>query len=215
MSIEIAEATTRPSPHDLRLSFEDSFQCVQSFAFHASDPFGSSSCPVPDDSLGVAKDLPPPTCRFARPLQALHHPKMAAATNHSVGRSRPEVATLQTRSVLAVPPGYDGFLRASGCRFVSPCSRPWDPPSFRSHLLSPQRRSIVTRGAGLLTQPRPFSSVHTLRSVSPAGSRVVSPRPVPSRRCFAGCSVSRSTTQARPQGLTPPEGPLHLTPLPV
>lgn len=159
--------------------------------------------------------FPPSTSRFARPLPALHHPKMAAATNRSVERLRPEVATLQTRSVLAVPPGSDGFLRASSCRFVAPCSRPWGSPSFWPHLLSFRCRSILTRGPGLLTQSRPFSSVHTLRSVPPAGSRIVSPRPVPSRRCFCSCSVSLATAQARPQGLAPPEGPLHFTPLPV
>jgi hypothetical protein len=43
-------------------------------------------------------------------------------------------ATVRTRSAPAVPPGFDGFLRASTCRLVASCSRPWGSPRFGSHV---------------------------------------------------------------------------------
>lgn len=44
---------------------------------------------------------------------------------------RPGDATLRTRSVLVVPPDFDGLLRKTRCRFFAPCSRPWGSPRFR------------------------------------------------------------------------------------
>lgn len=44
---------------------------------------------------------------------------------------RPEPATAQVRSVPAVPPGSDGFLRIRPRGFVAPRSRPWGLPSFQ------------------------------------------------------------------------------------
>jgi len=52
-----------------------------------------------------------------------------------VAALRPELARAQTRSALAVPPGFSGFLRASLCRFVAPCSRPWGSPGCGHHSL--------------------------------------------------------------------------------
>jgi hypothetical protein len=79
---------------------------------------------------------------------------------------RPELATARTRSALAVPPGFGGFLRASLCRFVAPCSRPWGSPGcgLRSWGGSPlfvdrasvsPRRPSTTRRAPLGAPPRP------------------------------------------------------------
>jgi hypothetical protein len=44
---------------------------------------------------------------------------------------RPEGANLQARSVHVVPPDSDGLLRASPCRSIAPCNRPWGSPCFR------------------------------------------------------------------------------------
>lgn len=46
----------------------------------------------------------------------------------------------RARSALTVPPGFGGLLRASPCRFVAPCSRPWGSLRFRLiHRFSPAR----------------------------------------------------------------------------
>ena len=60
-------------------------------------------------------------------------------------RHRFRTATFRTRSVLAVPPGFDGLLRracgpktavlSTVCRFVAPCSRSWGSPGFRAPVL--------------------------------------------------------------------------------
>jgi hypothetical protein len=41
------------------------------------------------------------------------------------------VATPRACSVLAVPPGFDGFLLAGLCGFVAPRNRPWGSPGFQ------------------------------------------------------------------------------------
>jgi hypothetical protein len=46
--------------------------------------------------------------------------------------TRPRPAMAWTRSALAVPPGFDGLLRASTRRLVASCSRPWGSPRFGS-----------------------------------------------------------------------------------
>jgi len=55
-------------------------------------------------------------------------------------RLRPETATFRARSVLAVPPGFNGLLRRGTVRrphprqrrgFVAPRSRPWGSPRFQ------------------------------------------------------------------------------------
>jgi len=78
-----------------------------------------------DSSLGVVQRSP------------LRRHELCAST---LGRSssqasssdtRPGAATSQTRSVLAVPPDFDGFLRAMPRRSVAPCCRPWGSPRFR------------------------------------------------------------------------------------
>jgi len=44
---------------------------------------------------------------------------------------------LPTRSALAVPPGFDGLLRAMGRRLVASCSRPWGSRRFGAVLTGP------------------------------------------------------------------------------
>jgi len=103
----------------------------------------------------------------------LRRHKHCASTPAGRNQLRREGATLPTRSVLAVPPGYDGLLRAAPCEFVAPRSRPWGSPSFRS-----RRRSAWGRPRGR----------YTLRSFSLSSSLVASPT-VPPR----GCAVHRES----------------------
>jgi len=78
----------------------------------------------PDSSLGVVQRSP------------LRRHQLCASTP-GLGSSQARYVSLRfgaarsrTRSALAVPPGFDGFLRAVPCRSVAPCSRPWGPPRF-------------------------------------------------------------------------------------
>jgi len=74
-------------------------------------------------------------------------------------RLRFGAAVSRTRSVLAVPPGFDGFLRASPCRFVAPCNRPWGSLRFRRSAVTLPgppfsfRSRWAACGATLVTSP--------------------------------------------------------------
>ena len=71
-------------------------------------------------SLGVVQDFPSIDLAAARPLWV--EPRF---------NRRHWSAKTRARSVLAFPPGFDGLLRASACRFVAPCCRPWGSPCFQ------------------------------------------------------------------------------------
>lgn len=70
--------------------------------------------------LGFSKDAPPSR------LEARVHSR--AVTRSSARGCHP-----RARSVLAVPPGFDGFLRAPRRRSVAPCTRSWGSARFRLH----------------------------------------------------------------------------------
>jgi len=133
-----------------------------------------------------------------------------------------EVATPRTRSVLAVPPGFDGFLRSMACRFVAPCFRPWGPPSF-PRCLPPVpvsglrfRRRVSRRRCTLQSFSLSGSSSHITRGLLPLRASLLrdslSPLVRPLR---AGSSCHRSGRLClcglvfpRPQGVVPPGSPL-------
>ena len=101
--------------------------------------------------MGLSMISPPPTwasCVHSRSRPPEEGPSL-----------RPGLATSRTRSVLVVPPDFDGLLRTSSCRSVAPCSRPWGSPSFwYVHLVIPAHDPPP--GAGCLhlaaaNEPRP------------------------------------------------------------
>jgi hypothetical protein len=117
------------------------------------------------------------------------------------GYPGPGIATSRARSVLTVPPGSDGLLRASPCRFVAPCYRPWGSPGFEP---------TTDQGRDRLS-----SQAHTLRSFSLRGW----PEAVTAACKHAAITdfrtplvVARAGTEApasaRPQGIDPPWSPL-------
>lgn len=65
------------------------------------------------------------------PLRRHEHAASTPGTA-PVNRASPSAWSchLQARSALAVPPGFDGFLRIVPRRSVAPCSRPWGSPPF-------------------------------------------------------------------------------------
>jgi hypothetical protein len=91
---------------------------------------------------------------------------------------RPRPATVEARSVLVVPPDYDGFLCARPCGFVAPRSRPWGLPCFRGAC-----RSRVPFPDGI----RPFEAF---------------PSPAASVATLFPLAVGTTRRWARPQGLT-------------
>jgi len=72
--------------------------------------------------LGFSKDAPP-----SRSEPRVH--------SRAVTRSSARGCQPRARSVLAVPPGFDGFLRALRRRSVAPCTRSWGSARFRLHRL--------------------------------------------------------------------------------
>lgn len=90
--------------------------------------------PAQDSSLGVAKD----------PLRRTPHCLSTPASSRSrktLSRRRRQLAKAVTRSVLAVPPDFNGFLQAVLRGLVASRSRSWGSPRFRSI-------SHVCRGQG-------------------------------------------------------------------
>jgi len=146
------------------LFLRDTHRFARSFPLHSTRrPCGASWTPL----MGFIKDRPSASMNVARPLP--DEPKSIL---------RPEAATPRTRSALAVPPGSDGLLRSTPCRFVAPCNQPWGPSclgaGFRSedldHSPSPRRKTL--RSVPL------SSSLLRVTSVSRVHRRFV-----PSRRC--------------------------------
>jgi hypothetical protein len=103
-------------------------------------------------------------------------------------------------------------------RFVAPCSQPWGSPRFRLPLdlaISRDPHQVISKSSSVAT---------TLRSVPLSCSQLPRHRAVPfrkrprsPRRCFPlavarrrSCRVATTaSSRARPQGLSPPESPLH------
>jgi hypothetical protein len=170
---------------------------------------GASLCVSFEDTLG-----------FTRPMFHCGEPPWLPGSSHGIlsktappsyspcastpGEPGPENATSRARSVLAVPPGFDGLLRTRSRGFVAPRSRPWGPPGFEPMADktptpdSPHRRyalrSVSLRGSG---SPRqwgtnpPFTEAPTLSPFA---------RP-----------VSEESGVAAASGLSPPKSPLLST----
>ena len=145
-------STRRPSPRGLRISSGDSSQLARSISgLPAGLPCGMRPAPDPDSSLGVVQRSPlhrhgflastpglalplrcPEELHAATPLVLHRDPEGSGARQGPGARHRPGVATLRTRSVLAVLPDFDGLLRLEPCRSVAPCCRSWGSPRFSS-----------------------------------------------------------------------------------
>jgi hypothetical protein len=161
---------------DLCLSFGDATGTVRPLDSFATDslparPLGpGAGCAATPASTGLLswgfpKSAPPPTC-----------PSRVHSRVDPLGRRpalRLETARSRARSALAVPPGFDGLLRATTCRLVASCSRSWGSPHFKAradlfprlasargprcrHRHSPRRsRSRRTARRPWARQPRP------------------------------------------------------------
>jgi hypothetical protein len=146
-------------------------------------------------SWGLSKDLP------------LHQHQRCASTpcrDPSQG-TRPDIrrgfACSHARSVLAVPPGFDGFLRTAPCRFVAPCSRPWGSPRFRCwHLHDSRARPPASRQSPVESQDDRGLGPGDSNSFASSSHRPLSP-PLHLGPCVAAhASVLRtnlSSTSAR------------------
>lgn len=139
--------------------------------------------------LGFSKDAPP-----SRYESRVH--------SRTVSRPSARGCHPRARSVLAVPPGFDGFLRASRCRSVAPCTRSWGSARFELH-----RRGRLS--TSLTISALPGTAPHTLQSFPLTDRRTASPRPLPSHR-------SSATTRAAPrsQGFSLSMSPLSRPALP-
>ena len=134
------------------------------------------SCCVPFDSLhsGFSSELPLMWFSKERPSADTCYPRPVPTSPRGCLRS--SVAKHSTSSAHVVPPDFDGLLRELLCRFVAPCSQPWGSSRFRRGLppaVSPQLSVF---------HAFPWLAPHTLQSFPLPGSRIASPRPLPSRR---------------------------------
>jgi hypothetical protein len=101
-------------PHGLRLFVRDTSRFVRPPLF--SSPAGKPAWVEGGSSLGV----------FQRSPLHQHQRHTSAPYFYDPGwlpTHRREVARLRARSALAVPPGFDGLLRVTPCRFIAPCNR--------------------------------------------------------------------------------------------
>ena len=123
--------------------------------------------------LGFSKDAPP-----SRYESRVH--------SRTVSRPSARGCHPRARSVLAVPPGFDGFLRASRCRSVAPCTRSWGSARFELH-----RRGRLS--TSLTISALPGTAPHTLQSFPLTDRRTASPRPLPPHRssALASAAISR------------------------
>lgn len=146
-------------------------------------------------------------------------------------RLRPGTATFRTRSVLAVPPGSNGFLRRGPVRRPDPgqpagllhpaaglgvhhvsdslvgLSAPRDPK-----VVDPKVRRIILCGGYPSKLSPPRQPDHAVTAPHPFGCarvhRLACPPAVPSRARLRVATLRCSTS--RPQGLVPPRSPLRL-----
>jgi len=175
--------------------------------FARSAPHGSRPKPCP--AVGLlswgSSSAPSPTRPSLRPLPP-----------GPSSRLRPGTATSRTRSVLAVPPGYDGFLRSgpirrpsrsTACGFVAPRSRPWGSLRFQlpvglSAFRDPKVISKLSPSASTLRSFPLSSSLTTASPPSFSSSRraksVRSPGGVPSRRSARRASSCCHDARSRP-----------------
>jgi hypothetical protein len=125
----------------------------------------------------ICRDVPLSTCLRASTPATIGHPTAASVPDASLGTS-------ETRSALVVLHHLDGFLRAQpriesgacsmneGASVLQPAAD-WGSSRFRAGRLD--RRTLPSCDRGRPSLPR---DAHTPRR-SLAGSRIVSPRPLP------------------------------------
>lgn len=143
----------------------------------------------------------------------------AGVHSRLLSQARHGAACCRARSVLAVPPGLDGFLRHRVRGLVASRSRPWGPPGFRA----PAPHAC---GASTLPHRCPPSRAFPSREVSPASPREPAPLPFvgdadpTTRPCSARESVTTTdrVRSAPPDALlgfpswSPTCGPVRCTP---
>jgi hypothetical protein len=154
----VQKAPGRDLP-DLCLSFGDATGTVRPFEPFVADSLparplgpgaGCAATPFPTGLLswGFPKFAPPPTS----PSRV--HSRADLLWGRPALRLGP--TRHRTRSALAVPPGSDGLLRATTCRFVAPCSRSWGSPHFEGEReFRPRHPSRTTLGGVTTASPDP------------------------------------------------------------
>lgn len=114
---------------------------------------------------------------------------------------RPVLATAQVRSALAVPPGFDGFLRATLRRFIAPCNQSWGSPRFSSPACADSR---LRRPDPLPGTPCSYTPSRAFPSLSAMNYEPCHHGPCP----LAVHRPRREASAVRPQGLAPTANPL-------
>jgi hypothetical protein len=120
---------------------------------------------------------------------------------------RPGGANLRTRSVLAVPPDSDGFLRSAPCRSIAPCNRPWGSPCFGYLAVAAcrrRRRGTVPDGA---YPPKLFPpwQLYRVTTASALSLLVAAAAGLPDALPRLSGPFSQ---RPQPQGFEPPRSPL-------
>jgi len=121
-------------------------------------------------------------------------------------QSRHRGANLSARSVLVVPPDFDGLRHKMPCRFIAPCSRPWGSPSFMTCRAEAQQVNPLTE--------RPFEAFPSLAAFTrwsglPHSTMLRAFSPLPQGVYFNTLPRLVADPLARPQGFAPPKSPLQ------
>ena len=167
--------------------------------------------------LGFIKDRPSASTDVVRSLPGGPRPALWSV-----------VATLRTRSALAVLPDFGGLLRSTPCRFVAPCIRPWGSPSFRSAPALPEGTGwglafpcgaspfeVFPSAAGRCASPHAGSLSPLLGASGRGSSRVATFGPAPVRSSPDLRALLRCEVRCEPAGVSTdrlPDTPLGLVP---
>jgi hypothetical protein len=158
----------------------------------------------PDSSHGVHRS----PLRRPMPLRPLpDEPELAL---------RPGVATPRARSVLAVPPGSDGFLRSRVIPreipplafrgFVAPRNRPWGSPRFRAPGRDPKIAPAPFLDGATPSEAFPSPTAGRSSPRSPAFTDRSCPPAVSTTSGL--CSAGESVVAARRCRPAPPDAPM-------
>jgi len=200
---------TTTTPFVTFVSFLDAFRFLRSVALLCSPVRAFVVQALRQSALVCSGLLQTPLLGFIKDLPLYQHQLVCPLPEASFLRW--ESATSPTRSVLVVPPDYDGFLQTSLYRSIAPCSQLWGSPRFQL----PWTQAPLQKPTSLTAFP--YGAVHTLRRLSLSDSRIASPRPLPPRcstfhtshSSTASSSSMFDTDGSQPRGFAPSSSPLH------